>query len=568
MLAEASRGRFADPFVASLCAAYVILHARKKDLVDVEDLNAFLKTCDIPEHIGSLVRMIIGKAWDVYRPLITSCDVESLMAFMVSDGFETRRYAISTPLVIQRLAFKLLGLSNKDTFVDYGCDTGNVLITSLREFGVKFSCGYEIAQEAATIAEMRLDSIGRISESRIVRQNVFAADFREPKFTKFYCCPPFGMKFMDEFIREYMASKPALPELRPSCSATWVFALRALDSLDANGKGAMIVNDGALFNQVELPCRKYLLERNLIEAVISLPSPTFSTTGVSASLVIFNPAKSDSSVLMVDASLMGDRGKGSVELSEHDIDAIVGTVREGGLNSSLPSSRIRREELECEEYILHPRRYIKPSVAAHSFSKVKPLKDFVVSIRRGSSLTSKELLGLTVSESTPFHYITQANIKDGIIEEGIPSLKTMPPAKSAYCAKDGDVILTKAGRPIKCAVVCIDSGEQILVSGNQYIITLDTKRMNPFFLKTFFDSEVGQASLSQISVGAAMPAIALRDLNEVKIPIVPMAMQNKIAETYKARQDSVASLRRKLNRSLSELNGVFDELIKEVGDVS
>jgi type I restriction enzyme M protein len=170
---------------------------------------------------------------------------------------------------------------------------------------------------------------------------------------------------------------------------------------------------------------------------------------------------------------------------------------------------------------------------------------------------------LTAPERTPFHYITQANIKDGIIEKAIPSLKSMPPAKAAYCAKNGDIILTKVGRPIKCAVACLNDGEQLLIGSNQYIITPDERRIDPFFLKTFFDSAIGQTVLAQISVGVAQPAIALRDLNEIRIPVVPMEKQKSIALAYRARQDEVEILRRKLDRSLSALNGVFEEMIKE-----
>ena len=563
MLMDASRERFPEPFEASICAAYVILKARERELVDVADISVFLAECGTPKRIRSLICMTIEKAWNLYRPLIASCDVESLKEFLTSDVRDLRRYVVSTPYEIQSLTFKLLGLSPSDAFADFGSDIGNVLINALHDVGVKSALGYEISQETATLAEMRLDAAGYQKKAAVLRQNVFAVNPKDATFDKVFCSPPLGMKFMDDCIRTYVTSKAALPELRPSCSSTWIFALRALDSLKPTGKGVVIVNDGSLFNQTELSCRKYLMDRNLIEAVISLPTPIFAGTGIATSIVLLNPSKKDTSVLMVDASQLGRRGKGLVVLSEREIDQIADIVMSGKQNEGIPYERIEANVVAREEFILHPRRYIKSDVVKLEFPDSKPLKELVVSIRRGSSLTPHELSILTAPERTPFHYITQANIKDGIIEKDIPSLKSMPPAKAAYCAKNGDIILTQVGRPIKCAVACLNDGEQLLIGSNQYIITPDERRIDPFFLKTFFDSAIGQTVLAQISVGVAQPAIALRDLNEIRIPVVPMEKQKSIALAYRARQDEVEILRRKLDRSLSALNGVFEEMIKE-----
>ena len=63
-----------------------------------------------------------------------------------------------------------------------------------------------------------------------------------------------------------------------------------------------------------------------------------------------------------------------------------------------------------------------------------------------------------------------------------------------------------------------------------------------------------------------MPAIALRDLREVMIPVVPMPTQKKIAATYRARLEEVEQLRRRLDQSLCALNGVFEDLVKEDGN--
>ena len=567
-LTDALRGRFVEPFVASLCLAYVCIKAREKELVDVPNLASFLDECEVPERVRTLILNMFEKEWNAYRSLVASFDLESLRQFMASREADSRRYAYTAPLDIRRLAFKLIDLSHEDTFADFRCDIGSSLITALQEFGVNSADGYESSYEFAPIAEMRLDAIGCASRGNVVMQNLFAVAPNAKKYDKAYCCPPFGTRIMDADIRAYVSDKAALPELRPSCSATWIFALRALDSLNENGKCAMIVNDGSLLNQAELTCRKYLVDRNLVEAVIALPSPIFSGTGVSASIVLLNPSKNDTAVLMVDATQKGRKEKGAVVLSPEEINAIVNAVRNGIADGKIEIKSVAPKAIALDEYILHPRRYINTDLVELEFPNAQPLKNLVSGIRHGSSLTPHALAELTAPEYTMFRYATQANIKDGTIEADATYLKEMPSAKESYCANNEDVILTKAGRPIKSAVVNLGGGERLLVSSNQYIITPNTKVIDPYYLKTFFDSAMGQSVLSQISVGVGMPAIALRDLNEIKIPVLPMETQKRIAATYQARQREVEELRRRLDQSLLALNGVFGEIAAGDGSAS
>lgn len=566
-LMDVLRAKVAKPFVASLCLAYVCIKCREKGLVDVPNLASFLDEYGVTGHVRELILGNLEREWNDYRSLVASHDLESLRQFMASSDADSRRYSYSAPHDVQCLAFKLIGLSHEDTFADFRCDIGSSLIMALQEFGVKAADGFEISHEAAPMAEMRLDAVGYASKSDVVMQNLFAVAPNAKKYDKAYCCPPFGMRILDKDIRAYVSGKAALPELRPSCSTTWIYALRALDSVNADGQCAMIVNDGSLLNQVELACRKYLVDRNLVEAVISLPFPIFSGTGVSASIVLLNPSKKGSSVLMVDATQLGRKGKGTVALPPEDVNAIVNTVRNGIAEGNIEARGVEPKEIERDKYILHPRRYINTDLVELEFPKTKPLKN-LVSIRQGSSLPSHVLAGLTVPERTMFRYATQANIKDGMIEAEGTYLKEMPDDKGECCAKNMDVILTKAGRPIKSAVVNLGIDERLLVSSNQYIITPNTKVIDPYYLKTFFDSAMGQSVLSQISVGVGMPAIALRDLKEIKIPVLPKETQKRIAATYQARQREVEDLRRRLDQALRALNGVFGEIAASDGDAS
>ena len=58
------------------------------------------------------------------------------------------------------------------------------------------------------------------------------------------------------------------------------------------------------------------------------------------------------------------------------------------------------------------------------------------------------------------------------------------------------------------AVAEVKKGMKMLGNGNLFIIELDNEKINPYFIKAFFDSEAGTAALNSIVVGATIPNIS------------------------------------------------------------
>jgi type I restriction enzyme M protein len=65
-----------------------------------------------------------------------------------------------------------------------------------------------------------------------------------------------------------------------------------IDTTLPDGRIGVIVPHGVLFRgSAELKIRQKLIEENLLEAVIGLPSNLFFGTGIPAAIMIFNKAK-------------------------------------------------------------------------------------------------------------------------------------------------------------------------------------------------------------------------------------------------------------------------------------
>lgn len=112
----------------------------------------------------------------------------------------------------------------------------------------------------------------------------------------------------------------------PKTKGDYAFILHMIETLLPTGRAGVIVPHGVLFRGgTEGKIRKNLVDENLLEAVIGLPSNLFFGTGIPAAILIFNKAKTTDDVLFIDASKEYEEGKKQNKLREGDIDKIAQT---------------------------------------------------------------------------------------------------------------------------------------------------------------------------------------------------------------------------------------------------
>ncbi len=95
-----------------------------------------------------------------------------------------------------------------------------------------------------------------------------------------------------------------------------------------NGRVGVIVPHGVLFRGgTEGQIRQKLIEENLLDVVIGLPENPFFGTGITAAILIFKRAKTDDSVLFIDASRGYEQGTTQNYLRDEHRAAIVAAYR-------------------------------------------------------------------------------------------------------------------------------------------------------------------------------------------------------------------------------------------------
>lgn len=207
--------------------------------------------------------------------------------------------------------------------------------------------------------------------------------------------------------------------LAPKGKADYAFLLHDLYHIKPSGIMAIVLPHGVLFRGGEEgEIRKNLIEYNHIDAIIGLPANIFFGTGIPTIIMILKQKRSNTDVLIVDASKgFAKEGKNN-KLRASDIKRIADTVI-NRLEIPKYSKLVSREEIRQNDYNLNIPRYVDSSEAAESW-------DIYASMFGG--IPKAELAALdgywkafpdlkqTLFEAsdTPYTQLTTDNIKEAI----------------------------------------------------------------------------------------------------------------------------------------------------------
>ena len=150
----------------------------------------------------------------------------------------------------------------------------------------------------------------------------------------------------------------------PKDAGDLAFIQHMIASVNAEGMMGVVVPHGVLFRgSSEKEIRKGILEDDLLEAVVGLPSSLFYGTGIPAALLIINKAKPEErkgKVLFINGELEYQEGKNQNKLRPEDIEKIVDTF-DSYVDSKRYSKVVSLDEIRDNDYNLNIRRYADTS---------------------------------------------------------------------------------------------------------------------------------------------------------------------------------------------------------------
>jgi len=243
-----------------------------------------------------------------------------------------------TPAEVSELIAELVNPQAGERISDPACGSGSLLIkcgNQLIKNGTKdFALyGQEITGSTWALAKMNMFLHGmdnaRIEWGDTIRSPKLIEDDSTMKFEVVVANPPFSLDKWGHDNAENDPYKRFHRGLPPRTKGDYAFISHMIETTTKDsGRVGVVVPHGVLFrSSSEGKIRQQLIEENLLDAVIGLPSNLFYGTGIPAAVLVFRRNKPDTNVIFIDASREYGDGKNQNKLRQSDIDKIVATYQ-------------------------------------------------------------------------------------------------------------------------------------------------------------------------------------------------------------------------------------------------
>lgn len=498
--------------------------------------------------VKDVARESIGTAFQIAEHLAEEALLVYLF-FYPRDGFFTISGDYGTPDSICKLALRVLDIKEDDIIADFGSGAGDfiTLATSLYDnqfYGIeKNTYAHEISLIRAELfsegVEIELGDMFNMPRDRV--------------FDKIFSNYPFAVKLIyQQNGADYLDSlRKRIPEIKRAISSDWLFNSVIVDHLSDSGKAVAIMTNGGCWNGIDQSVREYYVRNGYIEAVIALPGKLFDPVSIPTTMIVFS--RGNYTIRMIDATRICEQGRRQNIITDSNIEDILKCLNEGSENAVT----VDIKALQQNDYMLNPSRYFDGPIEIEDGVEFGSI---MKRITRGAPLKANELDEMVSEEPTGTQYLMLSNIQNGMISEDLPYLKELDPKFDKYCIENRNLLLSKNGAPFKVAVAEIEDGKKVLGNGNLFIVELNEEKVDPYYIKAFFDSETGVATLKSIVVGTTIPNISAESLKKLMVPLPPMKKQKEIASLYLAKLDEIKVLKLRLQKAQNDLRGIFGEV--------
>jgi len=268
-----------------------------------------------------------------------------------------------TPQQVSKIVSKIVCLG-KDTIqsvYDPTCGSGSLLLSVAKETKVENFYGQEINHTTYNLSRMNM-----------IMHNVHYHNFNikhgdtlenpkhlEFRFEAIVANPPYSVVWSADtkFLKDPRFTEYGV--IAPKSKADFAFIQHMVYHLAENGTMAVVLPHGVLFRaKVEGEIRKYLLDKNYIDAVIGLPPNIFMNTSIETCILVLKKNREDKKVLFIDASkdLVKENKKNTI--LDDQIDNIITTYKER-IEKQYYSYVVELDKIIENEYNLNLKRYVE-----------------------------------------------------------------------------------------------------------------------------------------------------------------------------------------------------------------
>ena len=212
--------------------------------------------------------------------------------------------------LIARLA--MLGQSSVNKIYDPACGSGSLLLQAKKQFDDHVIedgfFGQEINHTTYNLARMNmfLHNINYDKFDISLGDTLINPQYGDQKpFDAIVSNPPYSVNWVGSDDPTLINDDRFAPAgvLAPKSKADFAFVLHVLSYLSARGRAAIVCFPGIFYRGgAEQKIRKYLVDNNFVETVISLPSNLFYGTSIAVNILVLSKHKNDATTQFSDAS--------------------------------------------------------------------------------------------------------------------------------------------------------------------------------------------------------------------------------------------------------------------------
>lgn len=479
---------------------------------DAETLNMFLKeindfTYDHSEELGNAF--------------------EYLLSIMGSQGdagqFRTPRHIID-------MMVEIVDPQKTDSILDPACGTAGFLISSYKHI-------LEKNKDSDGNSTLSADDRKRMTENfagydispdmvRLSRVNMYLHKFAKPQISEYDTLS--SLDKWDETYDVILANPPfmtpkggIIPHNRyriPAKRAEVLFVDYIAEHLNPTGKAGIIVPEGIVFQSANAykSLRKYLIEDDLLYAVISLPAGVFNPySGVKTSILLMDKtlAKQKDEILFVKINNDGyDLGAQRREVKGSDIPEVIRIIKDYqkgiGVSDNALVTIASKKDIAEQDYILVGERY-KEAVVINSDYPMAELGD-ICEIERGTSIT-----------------------KNDIIDGNIPVIAGgQQPAYFHNVPNRTGKVITVSGSGAYAGF--INYFEEPIFASDCSTIQSSNPNVNLTYI--YHTIKAQQDRFYKLQSGMGQPHVYAKDIRQFKIPLPPLHIQEEIVKEIEGYQ--------------------------------